>query len=1013
VSLAEAPTAGVAEVDTLIRQLLEQSEQSEATAVLRTWLAQPGALAQGEALLTGLKNESERHLVINTAAAEQLANLLVFAADQLEHGRFQALGQMAQGDVRRAQGRYPEAVALYEAGGQACLALGDEVGWARSRTGWVFASQFCGRGREALPVAEQAYAVLAREGEHLRAGGLSNNVAGVYYQLGEYEQALVVFDRAIGHFQAARTTLGPLADERIAKAMANKALALTLLGRFEQAIELCGVARQIFASQGEVASALRVDHFRASIYAGQGQYTRALGVHADALAEFERAGLDEFAVQVALDIITCHAGLNHHADALALAEDLAQRCDTAGAPTEAAKARFRCAQAFASLGDAEPALLLLDTVASAFESAGLTAELGAVALLRARLHLDERDWTAAQGLAEQAYALFAERGLVERRTQAELIRAHTALALGRPAEAQALATAALHTSTNLEALPLSHTAHHTLAHIAQARSQHGRALDEYEAAIGDLERVQRAQATELRTEFLGDKLRVYQDAIDFCLGQGQLERGFGYLERAKSRALVDYLASQPDVRVRARTSAEQELIDELGQLRDEHLWFYGRLHGHGPSSQTQALPETERATLRSAVADRERRIVKIHERLALLRNAEGLESLGPRQTIGQPTLPHVDEGTVLLEYVFWADRGAVFVVTSAGLVVEPLAVGAQALQRLLNRWQLNLESTARAVREGESLDRLTQNANGQLANLYRALIEPVAAHLRGAQRLTVVPYGPAHGVPFQALFDGRQYLTERLEVWISPSSSLLELCAQRTGAARGSALVVGYSGGLLSGVLDEARTVSRLLGGTCYLEADATRAAVLAEGSQHRILHLAAHGEARLDNPAFAHLQLADGQLDMADVFTLRLDGALVTLSACETGRSAVVGGDELVGLSRGFLFAGASTLVQSLWRVDDASTARLMQGFYTALCSGGAPGAALRGAQCSFIDHGMHPYVWAPFQVVGYGGPLRGWDGRCQQDPHLASVSALQGSPAHAHHQRRPERATRRQLRP
>ncbi len=94
-------------------------------------------------------------------------------------------------------------------------------------------------------------------------------------------------------------------------------------------------------------------------------------------------------------------------------------------------------------------------------------------------------------------------------------------------------------------------------------------------------------------------------------------------------------------------------------------------------------------------------------------------------------------------------------------------------------------------------------------------------------------------------------------------------------------------------------------------------------------MHLAAHGEARLDNPTFAHLQLADGQLTTADVFNLALDGALVTLSACETGRSVVTGGDELIGLARGFLYAGAATLVQSLWRVEDGSTARLMERFY------------------------------------------------------------------------------------
>jgi CHAT domain-containing protein len=312
-----------------------------------------------------------------------------------------------------------------------------------------------------------------------------------------------------------------------------------------------------------------------------------------------------------------------------------------------------------------------------------------------------------------------------------------------------------------------------------------------------------------------------------------------------------------------------------------------------------------------------------------------------------------------------------FVVTADGLVVEPLAVGSRSQRQLLGRWQVNLESTARVVHDRAALDRLAPNARGQLGALYRALIEPLAAHLVGAERLIVVPYGPAHGVPFHALFDGAAFLVERHEVWTAPSSSLLRLCAERSVSGEG-ALVVGYSGGVLPAVIDEAQRVAALVGGECYLEQAATRATVLARASDRRIVHLAAHGEARLDNPLFAHLTLADGQLGMADVFRLRLDGALVTLSACETGRSAVVGGDELVGLSRGFLFAGASTLVQSLWRVDDVSTARLMEHFYARLGAGQPPGAALRGAQRALLEAGVAPYVWAPFQLVGYGGRPR-----------------------------------------
>jgi CHAT domain-containing protein len=138
------------------------------------------------------------------------------------------------------------------------------------------------------------------------------------------------------------------------------------------------------------------------------------------------------------------------------------------------------------------------------------------------------------------------------------------------------------------------------------------------------------------------------------------------------------------------------------------------------------------------------------------------------------------------------------------------------------------------------------------------------------------------------------------------------------------------------------------------------------------VVHVAAHGEARLDNPAFAHLKLADGQLSMVDVFNLELHGALVTLSACETGRSAVMGGDELVGLSRGFLYAGAATLVQSLWRVEDGSTAELMGRFYAALCTGRPKGEALREAQLALLAaDSAHPYSWAPFQLIGDRGPL------------------------------------------
>lgn len=329
---------------------------------------------------------------------------------------------------------------------------------------------------------------------------------------------------------------------------------------------------------------------------------------------------------------------------------------------------------------------------------------------------------------------------------------------------------------------------------------------------------------------------------------------------------------------------------------------------------------------------------------------------------------------MLLEYYLHEHGGTLFVLQDGSLSVVPLAVPAAEVRRLLYLYHLNMDAAARDVGQGRSLAGLEHNARGILHRLYAALIEPAGAYLAGCERLVVVPYGPLHAIPFHALHDGTRYLVERLEVSTCPSSTLLRLCDARPPRAGRSALVVAHSGGgALPSVLAEARAVADLLPGELRLEEQATRTAVIEGAPRHGVLHLAAHGHARLDNPAFAHVSLADGQLSTIDIFNLPLDGALVALSACETGRSAVVGGDELVGLSRGFLYAGASTLVQSLWRVEDGSTAHLMERFYRALCQGAPSGTALRQAQLAILaDRGAHPFVWAPFQLVGHSGRLQ-----------------------------------------
>jgi CHAT domain-containing protein len=169
----------------------------------------------------------------------------------------------------------------------------------------------------------------------------------------------------------------------------------------------------------------------------------------------------------------------------------------------------------------------------------------------------------------------------------------------------------------------------------------------------------------------------------------------------------------------------------------------------------------------------------------------------------------------------------------------------------------------------------------------------------------------------------------------------------------------------------EAQIVQRLFGGRICSNEAANRAALQSPPTQ--ILHIAAHGHHRLDQPDLSYLQLADGQLYADDVLQQDLSYELVTLSACETGRAKVAADEELIGIGRGFLYAGAGALLLSLWRVADDSTLWIMEWMYSALRGGASKAAALREAQIMFLSEhrDVHPAFWGAFQLIGDPSPL------------------------------------------
>ena len=168
---------------------------------------------------------------------------------------------------------------------------------------------------------------------------------------------------------------------------------------------------------------------------------------------------------------------------------------------------------------------------------------------------------------------------------------------------------------------------------------------------------------------------------------------------------------------------------------------------------------------------------------------------------------------------------------------------------------------------------------------------------------------------------------------------------------------------------EEGLALARILPGpTLRLRKEATAEAL--RGGRYGIIHLAAHGffdEARpLDSALFlASTAGTPGALKVSDLYRLDLDADLVTLSACETALSQVSSGDDVVGFTRGLLYAGSRSILSSLWKVDDEATRDLMVDFYTQLAGQDKPGA-LRHAQQAVRARHPHPYYWAAFMLTG-----------------------------------------------
>ncbi len=929
--------------------------------------------AQRDEVIRCLKEQADALVRTDLKDCVRLCGVMQALAEASGDPRHRALALLARGNAHAiGEGAFEQGVAAYERAGGIYASLNMPVEQARSLIGKIYALANLGRYEQALSEAEWARRVLREHGEWLTLARLKVNMALLHSRLGDDLTALSLLDLAKDTYRR----LGVEGEAYWPRVEHNRAVVLRNLGRFEAALQAAQIALQQHERLGQRIAAARARQNLAMTYFVMGEYNRALDMLWEARAVFEADGGHRHVLMVDLFIGDCLLHLCQY-------EEVIERCtctcagfEQLGNRYEAGQALMRVARAWLERGEFRRALEALEQARLHIEADGSRVVLADLDLQVAELSLRQGDAERARSLAESCAAAYQAHQLPIPLGNAWRLAAQAALAQNQVDTAQTYLEHLRRIVRTYDWPNLRYRAAWLEAQLAGARGELAAALRAYERALEDLEHTRNALMVEHRSRFLEGKQALYEDTVALSLFLGHPLKALQYAERAKSRALLDLLAHRLDLSVQARTPEDEALVQELRSLQEAR----NRLWRHQAGAEEE--PPSARAwqdahALQQRLLGLEKRIADLWHML-LVRNADYARDASLWRAPVVAPQEHLPPGTALLEYFAVHGSLLVFVVTARQVRALVLDVPLSSVQRSLQVLLHNLHTVSRLP--AENLPALTENVRGVLHALYRSLLAACEPYLEGITHLQVVPHDVLHYLPFHAFFDGERYLVERFSFSYLPASSVLPYCRPRAAGeqdAEGRELrltAFGHSfGGALPHAVEEARQVASLWGGEVFLEHQATRARFRERAAHSHILHLAAHGEFRSDMPLFSGIALADGWLSALDVFNQRMNLDLVTLSACQSGRSVIGAGDELQGLTRAFLAGGAASLLVSLWPVPDFVTAGFMLAFYRALRSGESRAAALRRAQrlaLAFPDT-AHPYFWASFTLSGAWGKL------------------------------------------
>jgi CHAT domain-containing protein/tetratricopeptide (TPR) repeat protein len=923
----------------------------------------------------------------------------VFAADpRPEIGALRdwalTVAYLSVGDMEAAATSGRSASKYFNASGRALHA-------AKIDVACVMALAQLGRVAEAEQLARRAREVFIAARDHGYAGKVELNLGSMLLQQDRYEDAIELYKHATVHFaRAGDVEYSIMADI----AMSN---ALTDIGSFDEAFRVCERTRLRATNAGllNVASTAYmsiglVERLRGNFNQSLGAYEQARTAYADLNDEVSVSECDR-------DIADVYLQLGLHPESITTYERVLQNSRQRGS-------RFEFAWALTKKAEAQLRNDSLDAASrSAAESEALFRELNkpfgifTALLLRAEIALAENELLLADcAIAEAAAECARFQSPTAQAALHELaIKLHLAHGRLDSAKRSLVDLGALVSESGNRVYEFSRL--NGLAAVAEAEGDSSLARDLYTQAIECFQTLHTALPSgEMKISFRAKAKHTFDRLVVLSAET----RDAASLMAAMERGRADYQVESTDL-VELPDDATAQRIRMLRARLNKAYRLASRPDDDEADDDSDALHDVRE--MENELLDLARR-----QRLRGLPSASGSNSThdaSPQSNLAKPSVisndeigkngspatvfQGVDDGSFIAItndiadlsrlqsglaaddalVAFYRVESNVYACVVTREVAHAHIISAPQLEQLVTQARNQIE-TLRGTHTHlqRHADFLLRRADHYLGAIGDMLFAPLIDALASARRILLVPHAILHYVPFAALRVRSVSLVDRFDVIMLPAASAT------LGAVRGNrnadetvriapqsnALLIGSTQGHLSHVAEEVRALNALIRQSrSLIDAEATLERVLAAMPTAEYIHFACHGQFRADSPYFSALHFADGALTVRDISEMKLRARLVTLSACETGLSQLSPGDELLGLTRALMHAGAERVLTSLWAVDDAATATLMQYFYSRMMRGTRASQALRESQRELRDSNpqwQHPYFWAAFTLAG-----------------------------------------------